>query len=614
MKTKSSLFQTCLLGTLLLTALTSQAQVTVTKIAAGTQHSLFIKSDGSLWGMGVNYYGQLGDGLGEYNTNEPEMIVPNGVTAVFARGNHSFYQTGSTLWAMGDNQYGELGDGTSNNVYMPESVGVDIGVAAGYEHTLYFRSTGLFRDLYAMGDNTYGELGDTTYVSHPTAERIEHDSTIIVGSVYVTAVAAGDIHSLLLKSDGSLWSMGYDGNGQLGNGTTDGLTFKTNKAEKVVPGRVTAIAAGYNHTLFIKSDTSLWAVGDNTEGELGSTSVRTGDINGFTNQPVMVVPGGVTAIAGGFYDSFFIKSNGSLWAMGYNSDGQLGDGVTPIGNYFTNQPVQIVAAGVTAVAAGDEHTLFLTSDGSLWGMGQSFIGQLGPNYTADQNQPVQIIGPIVANGGFETGDFTGWTRGQPEIPAADFIATDPAVVHSGTYGAALQGPSEFQQIESLSQTLNTTPGMNYSLSFWVNSGDGLSDNELQATWGGNALPGLSNLVPGVWTHLQFHVTATSASTVLQFNVGLDPSRLGLDDVSVVPLVPPGITGISVAGTNLVLTATNGQWSGTYLTLTSTNAATPLSQWTPVATNTVDGSGNFTITATNAVNPGDTKRFYALQLQ
>ena len=73
----------------------------------------------------------------------------------------------------------------------------------------------------------------------------------------------------------------------------------------------------------------------------------------------------VTKIAAGYGHSLFLKSDGSLWAMGYNYDGQLGDGTTDSGNYYTNLPEQIVASGVTAIAAGAYHSLFLKNDGSL---------------------------------------------------------------------------------------------------------------------------------------------------------------------------------------------------------------------------------------------------------
>ena len=88
-----------------------------------------------------------------------------------------------------------------------------------------------------------------------------------------------------------------------------------------------------------------------------------------TNRPVEIVASSITAIAAGGGHSLFLKSNGSLWAMGWNGYGQLGDGTTDDGNYETNLPEQIVASNVTAIAAGLNHSLFLKSNGSLWAMG-----------------------------------------------------------------------------------------------------------------------------------------------------------------------------------------------------------------------------------------------------
>src|ERR1017187_608759 len=171
MKITQRLIQIGLLGAVLSPSPSSQAQVNVTKIAAGGQHSLFIKSDGSLWGMGYNYYGQLGDGTGTVQTNVPEMIVSNGVTAVAIHYNHSFFQTGSTIWGMGDNEFGQLGDGTTNNVFVPEQIANGLTVGTGSYHTLFTRSSGLFRDLYAMGYNAVGELGDSTFNNTNQPER-----------------------------------------------------------------------------------------------------------------------------------------------------------------------------------------------------------------------------------------------------------------------------------------------------------------------------------------------------------------------------------------------------------------------------------------------------------
>jgi hypothetical protein len=135
MKIKRNLIQIGLLGAALLQAATSVAQP-VTKVAAGTVYSLFLKSDGSLWGMGYPYYGELGDGRSFYIvTSHPEMIVASGVMAIAAASCDNFWSGGpsykehslflksdGSLWAMGYNHYGELGDGTYNNTDRPEQI------------------------------------------------------------------------------------------------------------------------------------------------------------------------------------------------------------------------------------------------------------------------------------------------------------------------------------------------------------------------------------------------------------------------------------------------------------------------------------------------------------
>ena len=112
---------------LLLHALTSHAALTVTNIASRNYayHSLFLKSDGSLWAMGQNNDGQLGDGT-LIKTNRPEQIVPSGVTAIAEGSGHSlFVKSDGSLWGMGYNIYGELGDGFVDVSY-PADFGTDI--------------------------------------------------------------------------------------------------------------------------------------------------------------------------------------------------------------------------------------------------------------------------------------------------------------------------------------------------------------------------------------------------------------------------------------------------------------------------------------------------------
>jgi alpha-tubulin suppressor-like RCC1 family protein len=383
---------------MLLHAVFASAAITVTNIAQGSSasHSLFIKSDSSLWAMGGNTYGQLGDGTGNGyygQTNKPEEIVASNVVAIAVGGLHSlFLKSDGSLWAMGNNESGQLGDGKFIWTNKPEEI-INKGVtaiAAGGAHSLFLKSDG---SLWAMGNNAFGQLGDGTF------SNINRPKKIV--SHGVKAIAAGGTHSLFLKSDGSLWAMGNNIFGQLGDGTSN---YSTNKPEEIVSrdgiaiatklshdpfgqihqrrSHVTAIAAGggstliqgYGHSLFLKSDGSLWAMGNNNVGQLGDGTFSD------TNQPEEIVPSGVTAIAAGGVHSLFLKSDSSLWVMGDNYPGQLGISFL----MRTNLPVETVASNVLAIAAGALHSLFLKSDGSLWGMGRDGEGELGDGFLDPQ--------------------------------------------------------------------------------------------------------------------------------------------------------------------------------------------------------------------------------------
>ncbi len=252
-------------------------------------------------------------------------------------------------------------------------------ISAGFYHSLFLKSNG---SLWAMGWNLYGQLGNDAYA---TAYPYGTDAPAEIETGSITAIAAGGGHSLFLKSNGSLWAMGWNGYGELGDGTTDGGNYEVDVPEQIVASNVTAIACGLNHSLFLKSNGSLWAMGDNSYGQLGDGTTDGGNYE--TNRPEQIVAGNVTAIAAGYRHSLFLKSDGSLWGMGDNAYGQLGNGAYT----NTNVPVQIVAGNVTAIAAGDQHSMFLESGGSLRVMGNNNVGQLGDPAIGTTNGPDLIV-------------------------------------------------------------------------------------------------------------------------------------------------------------------------------------------------------------------------------
>jgi len=233
----------------------------VVAIAAGNYHSLALKSDGTVWAWGQNNYGQLGDGTMNNERRTPVQVSNlTDVVAIAAGDNHSLaLKSDGTVWAWGRNDFGQLGDGTSSNRSTPVQVsnltGV-VAIAAGYYHSLALKSNGT---VLAWGDNDYGQLGDGTNSDRRTPVQVSYLTEAV-------AIAAGYYHSLALKSDGTVRAWGRNYNGQLGDGTYSNRSIPVQVSDLT---DVVAIATRDDHSLALKSDGTVWAWGYNYRGQLG---------------------------------------------------------------------------------------------------------------------------------------------------------------------------------------------------------------------------------------------------------------------------------------------------------------------------------------------------------
>ena len=343
-------------------------------VAQGVNHTLYLKADGSLWGMGRNESGQLGDGT-TTDTSTPKQLVASGVTAAAAGELHSlFVKEDGSLWAMGLNTRGQLGDGTGLQRTTPKKVlGSNVAaVAAGRKHSLFLKKNG---SLWAMGLNEYGQLGDGF-----SADRLSPVQIVTSG---VVAIAAGESHSLFLKRDGSVWAMGLNANGEFGNGTK---TQSQSPTQVLASGGV-MVAAGYEHSLILDVNGSVRSAGSNNYGQLGdgTTTERTTFVQPVTS--------GATAIAANWRHSLYRTSSRTLHLTGANDKGQLGQGNTIQLNSFTQVTSAEVErlADVRAVAGqGASFSLFMKSD-ALWGMGQNDNGELGLVGPEDRNASFSAV-------------------------------------------------------------------------------------------------------------------------------------------------------------------------------------------------------------------------------
>ena len=351
-------------------------------VSAGDRHSMALKTNGTLWGFGYNEGGQLGLGhTADSSTPQQEMTNATDWVAVSAGGDNTLARKADgTLWAWGTNGNGELGLGAGAGTYIhtPQQVGVDTdwhSVTAGYYHTLAVKADGSLR---TWGDNSDGGLGLGLMA------RFLEPTQLVTGADWAS-VSAGTSHTLALKADGTLWAWGSNNSGQLGLDDTDTRYTPT----RVGSDTWLAVSAGYgDFSLGIQSDGTLWAWGSNTVGRLGL-----GDSVDRHLPTQIGMNNGWVAVSAGTNHSLAIRqveSEHTLWAWGYGASGQLGLGDTI--SHTTPQQVGIETNWGAVSAGGWDFSLGIQIDGTLWAWGWNNSGQLGLGDYAQRTSPQQVIG------------------------------------------------------------------------------------------------------------------------------------------------------------------------------------------------------------------------------
>lgn len=286
----------------------------------------------------------------------------------------------STAKAFGENATGQLGNGDNTDSNVPVSNGLTdiIAVSAGGDqleaHTMVLKSDGT---VWAWGSNLYGQLGNASTTNTNTPVQ-----TLLLSNIM--AISAGGWHSVALKNDGTVWTWGWNMDGQLGDGTTTDKIIASQ-----VPGLtgIIQIASGTYHVLALKNDGTVWAWGDNISGQIGNGTTGTDvkspvQVSGLTN---------VVSISAGRFFSLAVKNDGTIWTWGENLYGQLGDGTTA----DKNVPVQVsglIGKIPAVVATGAFHCMVLKNDNTVWAWGRNTYGNLGDNTVTNRSLPVQMIG------------------------------------------------------------------------------------------------------------------------------------------------------------------------------------------------------------------------------
>lgn len=425
--------------------LTLAGAATAGTIAAGTDHSIAVKDDGSVWVWGDNSHGQLGNGTSGAGTGSLIPIQVSGlsnIVAVSAGQDFSVALDASgTVFTWGDDAAGQLADGTAGggNRTTPYQVtslsGVSM-IAAGQQFLLVQKNDG---SAWACGKNANGQLGDNTTTQRATPVQVKD----VPGTGFlanVVAIAAGGFHSLAVTSNGAAYAWGKNSNGQIG---INNVTTPQKLPSQVLGvggsgalANVSSVAAALNSSFALLSDGTVFSWGINTNGVLGdaSTTQRTTPVQ-VKNVGGTGTLTGVAAIAAGDLHALAIKSNGDLYSWGKGTNGQRGNNSVTA---TQSSPVQVkdtpgtgFLTNVVSVAGGVSFSLAVRSNpaGTAWAWGLNTAGQVGDNSTTQRNTPVQVNG---------TG-FTSQVRTPTFNPVAGtYSASQNAAITTTTPGSTVR--------------------------------------------------------------------------------------------------------------------------------------------------------------------------------
>jgi alpha-tubulin suppressor-like RCC1 family protein len=332
-----------------------------------------------LWTWGCGGVGILGTNSTNL-TSSPVQTIAGGTNWNFislGADHTTALKTDGTLWVWGCNGSGRLGDNTLVNKSSPvQTIGSATNwkaVSGGFAQTIAIKTDGT---LWSWGFNSTGQLGDNT-----TTTRSSPVQTISAGANWLTAAAG--THNGAIKTDGTLWNWGCGAAGDLGNDST----INHSSPVQTIAGGTNwrNISAGSRFFSALKTDGTLWIWGTAGSGRLGNVST----IN--RSSPVQTVSGGTNwkkSSLGSFHSSA-IKTDGTLWSWGFNGFGQLGDNTT------TNKssPIQTISQGNNwrGSFTGGCHTLAIKTDGTLWLLGIGTFGHLGNDNAISMSSPVQTV-------------------------------------------------------------------------------------------------------------------------------------------------------------------------------------------------------------------------------
>ena len=342
----------------------------------GTVASGFVIADLFTWGAAAN--GRLGNGTTTPDVTSPARIGSNSDWGSLSTGDaHTVGIRAGQLWTWGSPTSGRLGNGTTTgDVTSPAQIGSDTNwrfIETGSAHCVAVKSDGT---LWTWGLSANGQLGNGT-----TTPDVTSPTQVGTDTNWLT-VSAHAFHNHAIKTDGTLWSWGTRNVGRLGDGQTTGQ--QTTPIQIGTDTNWSAVSAGGSHGIALKTDGTLWTWGAAANGRLG---------NGTTT-PNVTSPAQIgtatdwSAVAAGEDFSLALKSDGTLWSWGLAANGRLGNGTTtPDVTAPTKVGTDTNWSAIAPMGAGGRA---IKTTGTLWAWGINTNGRIGDGSTTQRTSPVQV--------------------------------------------------------------------------------------------------------------------------------------------------------------------------------------------------------------------------------
>jgi alpha-tubulin suppressor-like RCC1 family protein len=365
------------------------------KVFCNRNYAAAIKTDNTLWVWGVNQYGQLGDGT-KINKSSPVQIASNVAWVTFT-GEYTtlFIKTTGEMFAFGLNDTYQMLDGTTVNKSSPVQIASGVAPISVIQSSLsYPKYTRGYAWVITKTDGTCSGSNPSIPTGRYNAISA---SALVPASITLTQewtnVAAGSgnggTNVLGVKTDGTLWSWGYNNEGQLGLGDLNQRSYPTQI------GALTnwkQVSTGTRSSGAVKTDGTLWVWGDNTASQLGGAAgTKTSSpvqLGALTNWASICVGDANADLSIGWM--LAVKTDGTLWAWGNNTSGKLGTSNRT--NYSSPKQVGALTDWKTVYTGTTNFTTAIKTDGTLWAWGDNTYGALGQSNTIHRSSPVQIAG------------------------------------------------------------------------------------------------------------------------------------------------------------------------------------------------------------------------------